>query len=250
MRPLAGVDGCRAGWVAVVREDGRTRVCVFARFAELLAALPGDAIVAVDMPIGLPEWIGPSGRGPEALARSVLGARRGSVFAIPSRRAVEAEPGPWGSAAERLAAHARVSAVARETSHPPRGVSIQAFGLFGKIREIDELMRNVPGLGGRVIESHPELAFWRLNGEHAMAWPKKLQGRTCVEGMSERREVLGRQGVSGEMLAGRFVGVGEDDLLDAAVLLLVAERFAEGMAVPMPDQPGRDAAGVEVAIWS
>ena len=58
---------------------------VFATFAALLADAPGEAAIAVDMPIGLPDRTGAGGRGPEALVRRHLGARQSSVFAIPSR---------------------------------------------------------------------------------------------------------------------------------------------------------------------
>ncbi|WP_164198380.1 DUF429 domain-containing protein, partial [Stenotrophomonas maltophilia] len=61
------------------------------------------------------------------------------------------------------------------TSDPPRKVSKQAFFLFAKIREIDQLMRADPALARRVFEVHPELAFWRLNGEKAVALPKKVK---------------------------------------------------------------------------
>ena len=43
-------------------------------------------------------------------------------------------------------AHRMASEVARATSEPPRGVSIQAFGIFPKIREIDALLRARPEL--------------------------------------------------------------------------------------------------------
>ena len=64
---LAGVDGCRAGWVAAfVRPDGDdVRVRNIQHFADVLTALEAPVIVAVDIPIGLPECIGPAGRGPE-----------------------------------------------------------------------------------------------------------------------------------------------------------------------------------------
>jgi predicted RNase H-like nuclease len=88
---LAGVDGCPAGWLAcLIDPTGATppEIRLFLRFAELLALDP--AIVAVDMPIGLPETIGPGGRGPERLVRPLLGERQSSVFSIPSRAAVYA----------------------------------------------------------------------------------------------------------------------------------------------------------------
>ena len=155
---LAGVDGCRNGWVAVVGPSPGNaivpRIALYPGFANLLADLPDDAIIAVDMPIGLPARITGSGRGPEQAIRRLLGPRQSSVFSIPSREAVYAEP-VFTDWQETMAAHRRASAVARHTSDPPRGVAIQSYCLFPKIREIDALMTRE--LEDRVFEVHPEL---------------------------------------------------------------------------------------------
>ncbi|WP_157016573.1 DUF429 domain-containing protein [Mesorhizobium xinjiangense] len=251
-RVVVGADGCRGGWVAVIADPAQTmRAAVFTTFAELIGTLPDDAVIAVDMPIGLPEHTLSGGRGPEALVRKFLGERQSSVFSIPSRAAVYAEPGPFDGADEWYAAHRRASAVARQTSDPPRGVSIQAFGIFGKIREVDGLMRARPDLHGRLIESHPEVAFWRLNGGSAMSLPKKIKGRVNPAGMAERKTLLAACGVDQTVMeAPPPRGAGEDDLLDAAAVMLIAARHANGMATPFPDPPGRDAHDIPVAIWA
>src|SRR5690606_17374515 len=202
---------------------------VFGDFATLVDFLPPDAMIAVDMPIGLPETTEKGGRGPEPLVRRYLGARQSSVFSIPSRAAVHAEPGPFDGIEAWYAAHRRASAVARATSDPPRGVSIQAFGIFSKIREIDALMIASPELRARIIESHPEVAFWRLNGEQAMSLPEKVKGRVNTQGMAERKALLARCA-----LPEAFVSsppprcAADDDFLDACAVLLVAERYARG----------------------
>src|SRR5690606_29542434 len=152
-----GVDGCKGGWVAVFRDDGGApSATVYPDFETLIDSLPTDTQVAVDMPIGLPDHVGHGGRGPEALVRKFLGQRQSSVFSIPSRAAVYAEAGPFTSTEEWYDAHRRASAVARQTSEPPRAISIQAFGIFSKIREIDQLLIAERQLRERVIESHPE----------------------------------------------------------------------------------------------
>ncbi len=106
------------------------------RFEIILDRADPPFFVAVDMPIGLPARIGAEGgRGPERLVRAHLGARRSSVFAIPSRDAVEARD------------YASSCAIAAATSEPPRRVSKQAFMLFRRIREIDLLLRaTAPGI--------------------------------------------------------------------------------------------------------
>ncbi len=250
--PAAGVDGCPAGWVAAISEDGapsRARIAVFAAFADLLAALPPDAIVAVDMPIGLPGRVGRGGRGPESLVRAGLGERQSSVFSIPSRAAVYAEPGPFADEPARIAAHRRACEVALATSDPPKKCSIQAFGLFAKIREIDGLLRADPGLCLRVIESHPEAAFRKLNGDRAMGLPKKVRGRVHQPGMEERTALLERSGFDPALLARALPArVGRDDLIDACAMLLVAARHARGETVSFPDPPAVDDYGIPVAI--
>jgi predicted RNase H-like nuclease len=114
---LAGVDGCRAGWVAVFVRPQRdeVRVRIAARFADVLSAPENPTIIAVDIPIGLPDYIGPDGRGPERIIRPLLGERQSSVFSVPPRAAIYA------------ADFSAACAAAIECSNPPRKVSKQLF---------------------------------------------------------------------------------------------------------------------------
>ncbi|GGH33326.1 hypothetical protein GCM10007036_45860 [Alsobacter metallidurans] len=238
-RWLAGVDGCKGGWVAAVRAPraaGPT-IEVFARFADLLDQLPADAIVAVDMPIGLPERIGPGGRGPEALLRPLLGERQSSVFSVPSRSAVSAPD------------YAAACAAALATSDPPRKVSKQCFFLFSKMLEIDALLRADPALRTRVFESHPEGAFMRLNGG-PLTEPKKVKSQAYGPGLEQRRALLESAGLARSLLAARPPrGAGADDVLDACACLVTAIRLERGEASSLPAQPAFDAHGIPVAIW-
>ncbi|MBZ9736638.1 DUF429 domain-containing protein [Mesorhizobium sp. CA9] len=248
---LAGVDGCKAGWIAVHREaDAAPSVSVFPSFQALLDALP-DATIAVDMPIGLPDFSRKGGRGPEALVRPLLGARQSSVFAIPSRAALYADTSAFTTIEAWYAAHQLASATALATSDPPRGVSIQAFGIFAKIREIDQLLISRPDLRGRIFESHPEVAFCRLNGGTAMALPKKIKGAVNPAGMEERKALLCRRGYRKAFLdQAPPRGAASDDFLDAAAMMLIAGRIAGGEAKPSPDPPLTDRFGIQVAIWA
>ncbi|MDX8478301.1 DUF429 domain-containing protein [Mesorhizobium sp. VK24D] len=248
---LAGVDGCKAGWIAVHNTDGAApSVSVFPRFQALLDALP-IATIAVDMPIGLPDYSSRGGRGPEALVRPLLGSRQSSVFAIPSRAALYADTSDFTTVEAWYAAHRRASEVAMATSDPPRGVSIQAFGIFAKIREIDALLIARPDLRGRIFESHPEVAFCRLNGGAAMTLPKKIKGIVNPAGMEERKALLCRHGYEKSFLDQLPPkGAASDDFLDAAAMMLIARRIASGEARPSPDPPLTDRFGIPVAIWA
>ncbi|MBN9061445.1 MAG: hypothetical protein BGP06_21425 [Rhizobiales bacterium 65-9] len=239
---IAGVDGCPAGWIVVFRDLADTeppQVAVFQRFADIVDHVRAPDVVAVDMPIGLPDRAGPGGRGPERLVRPLLGQRQSSVFSVPARCAVEALD-------YRAACDAAFAA-----SDPPRKVSKQTFCLFAKIREIDQLLRSRPALLTRVRESHPEVAFWRMNGFRPLAHPKKIRSRVNPAGMAERRGLLRDQGLPGALLdhaAPR--GAALDDLIDALAVSVVAARILRGSAVSFPAPPVRDAHGLPIAIWA
>jgi predicted RNase H-like nuclease len=235
---VRGVDGCKTGWVAVsIAASGpiEPRVMVAPHFAELL---DGAAILAVDMPIGLPERANRGGRGPESLVRPHLGERQSSVFSVPSRSAVHALD------------YLLACETAFATSDPPRKVSKQAYFLFPKIREIDALMRADASLGRRVFEVHPELAFWRLNGERPVALPKKVRSAVHPPGLALRRAILVSHGFPAAFLEAVPRGAAADDLLDASVNALIARRLYAGTARSFPDPPLRDAFGLAVAIWA
>jgi len=238
---FAGVDGCRTGWVAAfapaVGDDVRVRIV--ARFADVLAAPEAPSVVAVDIPIGLPERAGPGGRAAENAVRPLLGARQSSVFSVPSRAALAA--GDYADACR----------IAFASSEPPRKVSKQLFMLAPKIREVDALLRDYAALAGRVFEVHPEVAFWRLNGERALHEPKKVKGRCYEPGLVLRRSLLVAVGVAEEAVNGAPPkGAGADDLLDALACLAIARRIHAGLARPFPDPPARDAFGLPMAIWA
>lgn len=249
MAVLAGVDGCPGGWIAAVEDSGIVRAKTFGRFAELAASLGDDALIAVDMPIGLPDHCF-GGRGPEQLVRPLLGARQSSVFSIPSRDAVHACTDAE-AAADWYGAHRACCAAARATSTPPRAVAIQGFGLFRKIRELDAFLRAAPGRAERIVEGHPELAFWRLNGRAPLSRPKKVKGVPYGPGFDERAALLATQGFGADFLAALpspALGAARDDLLDACAMLTVARRLAAGVAKSFPPDPPRDRFGLPIAI--
>jgi predicted RNase H-like nuclease len=238
---IAGVDGCRSGWIVAFAGAGLddVRVCVVATFADIFAAPEQPQLVAVDIPIGLPAHIGPQGRGPERAVRALLGDRQSSVFAVPSRSAVYAPD--YGAACR----------VALETSDPPKKVSKQLFMIGPKIREVDETLRNKPGLIGRVFEVHPEVAFWRLNGDRALPEPKKVKGRLYGPGLAVRRDLLARHDFPEAVTQQAApAGAAADDFLDALACAAIGRRILAGTATPFPNPPLRDEFGLPVAIWA
>ncbi len=236
---LVGVDGCRAGWVAAyVRPQGSAvQLRIVPAFADVLAAPEVPAIVAVDMPIGLPERTGLGGRAAENAVRPLLGARQSSVFSVPSRDAIYAED------------YADACARAFVTSDPPRKVSKQLFNIAPKIREIDGMVRHNAAAAARVFEVHPEVPFWRLNGGQPLTEPKKVKSRPYEPGLALRRKLLIAAGLDA-VDTPPPKGAGPDDVLDALACAAVARRLHRGEAMPFPDPPPVDAYGLRMAIWA
>ncbi len=232
---VAGVDGCRAGWVVVLaqqpirsREAHHVRLCT--RFDEALSLSPRPAVMAVDIPIGLLDAPQPGGRECDRQARRLLGRRASSVFTPPPRALLAA------TRYEQVRSH---------------GVSIQAFGILPKIREVDRLMTSE--LQTSVHEAHPELAFRSLTGAPMQHKKKTPKGR--------EERLLALEQASGGLLS-RITKAFEnalktfkraqampDDLLDAYVLAWTAFRTTNGQASCLPTNPPVDKKGLRMEIW-
>ena len=238
---VAGVDGCPAGWIAVIHPDGLphdAELKLFPTFEGLLTHQPALQTIAIDIPIGLPEIATTGGRTADRLARANLGARQSAVFAVPSRAAVFCQD------------YAEACNVALRTSAPARKVSKQTFHLFPKIREVDNLLS--PELQDRVFECHPELAFWALNGERPLGLAKKVKSRPYEPGLEYRRNLLQSVGYGDNILKSNNFPkskIGPDDILDACVAAWSAGRIRAGKARRFPTEPELDGHGLRMEIW-
>lgn len=230
-----GLDGCPGGWIAVMADMNAIeppRVEIFASFADALAT--GAQIIAVDIPIGLPDGPdsdGLGGRACEREAKAMLGARRSSIFPTPLRVAFEGRTRAEADALNRAAGGT--------------GLAAQSFALFKKIREIDDAM--TPMLEGCVFETHPETTIAALTGAPA------THNKKTAEGRAERLALLTAHGLAEGLFEPhpfkRSVAV-PDDLIDAGLCLLTAQRIAAGTALRLPGDPPRDARGLRMAIWA
>jgi predicted RNase H-like nuclease len=98
---------------------------------------------------------------------------------------------------------------------------------------------------------HPELAFWRLNGERALTEPKTVKSRPYEPGLGLRRSLLVAAGFS-ELAVNALPprGAATDDLLDALACAAIARRIDAGIARPFPNPPPNDEFGLPMAIWA
>jgi len=203
--------------------DGAS-VHIAARFGEL--PFTDLAMVAVDMPIGLPD----SGRrGCDMAARAVLPPNRRSSVFLDFRRKLLDFPD-----------YAAAIAWAKEDG---KGFSKQAWNILPRIADIDSWI--TPAHQRWVRECHPELVFLRLN-DFAPVPPKRTE-----EGLKLRRRLLRRNGITqldalAKALPARRAAL--DDLYDAAALMLAATRFGKGDGTCLGEGLC-DARGLRMGIW-
>lgn len=220
---VAGVDGIRTGWIVVLWCGPETRP-VMHRLASLndaAAVLPqATAVVAVDIPVGLPETARRGGRDCDQAARSYIGTRAASVFSPPALAALAART------------HAEACALNRASGPDAPGLSLQAFAILPKIAEAQVALAHCDWLRRRMIEVHPEVCFRTLAGrvlEH---------GKLCRAGREERCRLLATAGLAPDaalFAAARRLGAKADDLIDACVATWTAWRRLTGQALVLPD---------------
>ena len=200
-------------------------------FAEVWteARSQGLLAVGVDMPIGLPDE---ELRRSDIEARELLGPRRSSLFWTPPLCVLDA------------ADHAEANRRAR--AHTGRGLSIQAFHLLPKVREVRaELTPEdlAPHPKSRAAEVHPETSFAVLAGRPMESSKRQPPGR------AERLAVLAPEFSNLAEDPAPVPGMTIDDLLDAAAAAWTARRMAARTAKILgPDEV--DATGYPMAIWA
>jgi predicted RNase H-like nuclease len=233
MTVCVGIDGCRAGWIAVISEPSGVTAQLLTTVEDLVPRLSPTAVVAIDVPIGL---VDAGARDCDRAARQRLGTRRGSsVFPAPIRPVLTA------------ATHADACEICARIEG--KRMSLQAFAIVPKVREVDALLRGRPWLQSVVREVHPELCFAAWNGGVAMAHAKKT-----AAGRAERERLIEmwRPGLHASLRT-RWTRaeVARDDINDALAALWTAERIAAATAERIPSDPEpRDAVGLPMRMWA
>ena len=156
------------------------------------------SVVGIDMPIGLPAHVS---RHSDGEARKYLGARHSTIFPTPVRAC--------------LSASNHRNACALSMAACGKAISVQAWNLVGKIREVD--MYVALALEDRVCEVHPECSLAAMNGH------QPLTSKHCPEGLIQRTGLITQHFGT---VPPTPRGARPDDVLDAYAVLWSVERFA------------------------
>lgn len=229
---LAGVDGCPAGWFRISRElaSGELKFQLASTLEELITRSPRPHLVAIDIPIGLPDS---GSRACDHLARKCLGSRQSSVFPAPIRPALAAESQDEASSITR--------------GIDGKKVSIQAWSIYSKIRAVDIALQQNADLRSLIYEVHPEVSFWAWNKKQPMQASKKTP-----DGQRDRKLLIEAwlgQGVWEQARADRRKKeLADDDIADAFAALWTAHRIHAGTACTLSDTPPLDSVGLPMRI--
>ena len=227
-----GVDGCRSGWFYVaLSPNNRPEWGVVSKLEYLLPKVGGSDRIFVDIPVGLPT--GNEGRDCDYEAREMLVPRNSSVFPAPVRAV--------------LGAASYEDAKNRSNAACGKMLSIQAWCLVPKIREVDTLLRRNDNAKCFVREVHPELCFWALNGRKPMSKSKKEDF-----GFEERLRVLTTwlpcaENVIAEVQSKKIRGVLRDDIVDAMVAAVTALADPSTLRT-VPENPPLDSLGLPMEM--
>lgn len=227
---VAGIDGCKAGWICLIRNSPKTvQAVLFATIEEIVTLDPLPDVVLIDIPIGLPAR---GQRRCDVEARQLLGPRRSSIFPAPTRTLLSARN--WHEAcAIRLQSEGLK-------------ISLQAWNITAKVREVDALLQSHSQLRKTAHETHPELAFALWAGS-PLAYSKKTH-----DGKRSRMALVESYYGEGsfDLIRQQFKrsDVADDDILDAFAALWSAERCSYGSALLLPPNAETDDTGIVMQI--
>lgn len=206
MNKFIGIDGCKAGWLAIgIRGKsigyyvGSTIDEIFQHFKEIELAL-------IDIPIGLDE----DSRKFDSQCRSILGKRACTVFPVPTLEALNETD------------YKEANRINREKTG--KGISKQAFCLGPKILEVNNFIKKNPKL--QLEEFHPEVAFYQLNSKEHLPYPKRKK-----PGYQARLEICESKFTGSVELFNRILNetkrkdVARDDITDTLIGAILAKEM-------------------------
>ena len=217
-----GVDGCRGGWIAAVLDHGDMQLKRYKYISSLVEEYPSFDAFLIDMAIGLRN--SKEQERPDDEARKELGLKASSVFPIPSRDAVYAD----GEEAQKQANIRTLG----------KSLAKQSIAIIPKIRELDIFLNDHPEYKYKILESHPEVDFARLNGAVLMSRKQEEPGPSQRKAVLS--EFLDKKDLYGMYDNAKELGCKQDDLIDAICLAVTGALYAHGQYETIPAEPMQD----------
>ncbi|QAA32907.1 DUF429 domain-containing protein [Clostridium manihotivorum] len=227
-----GIDGCKGGYVAVYITEEAFEIKVFETIEELCLTYIDSKVMLIDMPIGLPESV--EDIRPESDARKILKSRASCIFNVPCRQALYETDYSRANEMNKLILG--------------KGLSKQSYGIFPKIRDVDQFLSKHPDFKNRMLESHPEICFSMLNCYERT--PRVIiENKKTIEGFEKRIAILSKyykhtEEISKEIDSNKKFRAIRDDIIDALCLAVTGKVSYEPSLKSIPENPSMDKRGL------
>ena len=203
-----GIDGCKYGWICAQLKNEAVSLTLLGHINEVKNM--DSQRIFIDIPIGLGDQF--NTRTIDFELRKLLSKKRkSSVFTPPIREALEAPTYQLGNQINK--------------SISGKGISIQAWNIGHKIKEVNQFLSQNHLYQMKMSESHPELCFELLNNGPLNHSKKTLSG------MEERIKIINKyinisfQEIKDFAKECKSDKAKLDDIIDAIVLSLSAMRW-------------------------
>ena len=205
-----GVDGFRNGWCCCVI-DTSISIELFSSFEDLIDKFKAVKSIFIDIPIGLSN--ANIERTIDSSVRELLPKnKKSSVFTPPCRESL------------KMKDHYNGNKVNKEIIG--KGISIQAWNIGYKIKEVDTVLTANLLLNNIVHESHPELCFCNIKEYKPLNFNKKT-----AEGFQERVHIIKKYFprinnlIQSTFEENKKENIKKDDILDSIILALSAREW-------------------------
>ncbi len=241
-----GIDACRSGWIMIVIHKPENQFSyhfspTFSDLVNNVKTKKKSYRFLVDMPIGLLSLknidpVQPHQRKCDMQARKILGKKHSSVFTPPCRQALYQKTYSSASATNYMITGKKISK--------------QTWNIFHRIKEVNEYLQENQWARSIIFESHPELAYQKLNNQISLQYSKKKN-----EGILERLNILSRYHpgttslcrviASDKTLKGKMQ---KDDIVDAMVLSIL-NYYRDDKLSNITEENLEDEMGLTMGIW-
>ena len=203
-----GIDGCKHGWICAQLNKDAISFKLIEHINEVKNL--NSELIFIDIPIGLGDQF--NTRTIDFKLRKLLSKKRkSSVFTPPTREALDAPTYQLGNQINK--------------SISGKGISIQAWNIGHKIKEVNQFLAVNNLYQKKMSESHPELCFELLNNG-----PLQHSKKTLL-GIEERIKIINSyihiplQEIKDFAKECKSDKAKMDDIIDAVVLSLSAMRW-------------------------
>lgn len=224
-----GIDGCKGKWIAVSLTEDGFKVEKHTTISDICRQYSNADTMIIDIPIGLPE--GKDDIRPDRFVKKELGKKGSSIFEVPCRGAVYAE----GKDDARL----------KNINVLGKSLSEQSLGITKAIRQVDQFLQENPIWKNRLLESHPELCFSKLNNNQPV-----LENKATTEGQQKRLDILRRYYPDADQVIQKYLTEIPsrkkiDDVIDALCLAVTGKISLENDGLKtIPENPHKDKNGL------